>query len=44
MERLAEHPTISLLFSDMVMPGGMNGYELAEQAMENHPDLKILLT
>jgi len=22
LERLAEHPTISLLFSDIVMPGG----------------------
>ena len=44
LERLAEHPAISLLFSDMVMSGGMNGYELAEKAMEYHPDLKILLT
>ena len=44
LERLAEHPTISLLFSDIVMPGGMNGYELVEQALENRPDLKVLLT
>ncbi len=44
LERLAEHPDISLLFSDVVMPGGMNGYELAEQAMEDHSSLKILLT
>lgn len=44
MERLAEHPTISLLFSDIVMPGGMNGYELAEKTMENRSDLKVLLT
>ena len=44
LERLAEHPTISLLFSDMVMPSGMNGYELAQQAMENRSDLKVLLT
>ncbi len=44
LEQLAEHPDISLLFSDVVMPGGMNGYELAEQAMEEHSNLKILLT
>jgi len=44
LERLAEHPTISLLFSDIVMPGGMNGYELMEQAMEYRSDLKVLLT
>ncbi len=41
---LAEEPAISLLFSDVVMPGGMNGYELAEQATVNNPDLKVLLT
>lgn len=44
MERLAEHPTISLLFSDIVMPGGMNGYELAQLAIEIRSDLKVLLT
>ncbi len=41
---LAEHPSISLLFSDMVMPGGMTGFELAEQAMQIRSDLKVLLT
>ncbi len=44
LERLTEHPDISLLFSDVVMPGGMSGYELAEQAMESHSNLKIRLT
>ncbi len=44
VERLTEHSDISLLFSDVVMPGGMNGYELAEQAMANRFNLKILLT
>ncbi len=28
----------------MVMPGGMNGFELAEQAIENRSDLRVLLT
>ena len=34
----------NLLFSDVVMPGGMNGYELAEQATKLDPELKVLLT
>jgi len=44
LELLGEHPTISVLFSDIVMPGGINGYELAEQATAIRPNLKILLT
>ena len=33
-----------LLVTDVIMPGGMNGYELAQQAMEKNPRLKVLLT
>ncbi len=36
--------SINLLFSDVVMPGGINGYELAEQTNKNWPEIKILLT
>ena len=41
---LDKHPEIDLMFSDMVMRGGMNGYELAREARQRRPDLKILLT
>ena len=44
LELLAAEPGVALLFSDVVMPGGMNGYELAEKARLNQPDLRVLLT
>jgi CheY-like chemotaxis protein len=33
---------IGLMFTDIVMPGGMNGAQLAEAAIREQPDLKIL--
>jgi PAS domain S-box-containing protein len=33
---------IDLLFSDVVLPGGINGQQLAQQALELHPRLKVL--
>ena len=41
---LTQHPDIDVLFSDMMMPGGMSGADLARQAREMRPGLKILLT
>jgi CheY-like chemotaxis protein len=35
---------VDLLFSDVVMPGGMTGYALAKAARRLRPDLKVLLT
>jgi CheY-like chemotaxis protein len=35
---------VDLLFSDIVMAGGMNGIQLAEEARRLHPALKVLLT
>lgn len=35
---------IDLLLSDVVMPGGMSGIDLAEAARHLRPELKILLT
>ncbi len=35
---------IDLLFSDIVMPGGINGIQLAQHAVRLRPGIKILLT
>ncbi len=36
--------TIDLLFSDVVMPGGINGFELINQARDIRDGLKVLVT
>ena len=41
---LAAHPEIAMIFTDVVMPGGMNGDELAETALVAKPNLKVLFT
>ena len=43
-ELLDDHSDIDLLFTDILMPGDMNGHELADWANSRYPDLKILLT
>jgi PAS domain S-box-containing protein len=40
---LRQEPSIDVLFTDIVMPGGMNGIELAREARQLRPDLKLLL-
>jgi len=37
-------PTIEIVMSDIVMPGGMSGLDLGRALRENHPDLPVLLT
>jgi signal transduction histidine kinase len=44
LDLLEQHEEIALLFSDVIMPGGMNGYELAREARRRRPALKVLLT
>jgi len=44
MECLEAHPEIDLLFCDIIMPGAMDGYQVAKVAHNSHRDLKILLT
>jgi CheY-like chemotaxis protein len=35
---------IDLLFTDIIMPGHMNGRQLADEAVRRRPDLKTLFT
>jgi len=40
---IAEHPDIALLFTDVIMPD-MSGRKLAEEALKQRPNLKIIYT
>ncbi|WP_027520294.1 ATP-binding protein [Bradyrhizobium sp. WSM1417] len=44
LELLRQSADIDLLFTDVVMPGGMFGPELARQAIQLRPGLKVLFT
>jgi len=44
LRHLEGEARIDIMFSDVVMPGGMNGAQLAVEARKLRPDLKILLT
>jgi PAS domain S-box-containing protein len=41
---LDSHREVSLLFTDVGLPGGMNGRQLAEHALRRQPRLKVLYT
>jgi len=44
LELLEGGADIDLLFTDVIMPGGMNGLELIEKARKLHPGLPVLVT
>lgn len=44
LARLEEEPDIALLFTDVMMPGGMRGTQLARRVRQLRPDVKILYT
>lgn len=44
LAKLRQYPEIALLFTDVVMPGGLTGDELAEIVRSERPEIKVLFT
>lgn len=44
LELIQANASVDLVFSDVVMPNGMSGVELAQQIVSLRPDLPVLLT
>jgi DNA-binding NtrC family response regulator len=44
LNALNQHPSISLLFTDVNMPGDMNGIDLARRVHEVRPDVELIVT
>jgi CheY-like chemotaxis protein len=44
MTLLDAHPEISVLFTDITMPGSMDGLHLARAAKASRPDLVVVIT
>jgi CheY-like chemotaxis protein len=44
LEMIGRQPDIALLFTDVGLPGGMNGRQLAEEALRRCPGLQVLYT
>jgi PAS domain S-box-containing protein len=44
LRTLEQHPRVDLLFTDVVLPGGVTGAQVAAQAKASRPRLKVLFT
>jgi PAS domain S-box-containing protein len=44
LAKLESNGAVDLLFSDIVMPNGMNGIHLAQEVSERYPAIRVLLT
>jgi PAS domain S-box-containing protein len=43
LEMIEQIPDIAIVVSDVIMPGGINGRQLAEQTLAGHPAMRIVL-
>jgi PAS domain S-box-containing protein len=44
LAQLQNGPAVGLVFSDIVMPNGMNGIHLVQEVREHYPNVRVLLT
>jgi PAS domain S-box-containing protein len=44
LEKFMQHPDIALVFSDVMLPGGLLGTSLVSKLCERRPGLKVLMT
>jgi PAS domain S-box-containing protein len=44
LQVLDAHPELRLLFTDVGLPGGMNGRQLGDEAIRRRPGIKVLFT
>jgi PAS domain S-box-containing protein len=44
LEHFMRQPDIALVFTDIMLPGGLLGTQLVEKLIERRPELKVLLT
>jgi CheY-like chemotaxis protein len=42
LEMLTKQPSVDLLFTDIRMPGGLSGWDVAEQARVLRPDIPVI--
>jgi CheY-like chemotaxis protein len=43
LEAWSEHPSIDLLLTDMIMPEGLTGLDLAQRLRRQKPGLKVII-
>jgi len=41
---LAEHPEVNALFTDINLPGTLDGLQLARKVYQSRPDIRLLIT
>jgi DNA-binding NtrC family response regulator len=44
LSALEQHPRIAVLFTDVNMPGPMDGLDLAQEVSASRPDVQVIVT